>query len=215
MRKVLAVLAFLVLGVMGAVVCATWPPTSSNAIELGSFLVLGLTLLALGVYAYDTNSIAHVTRETWRRQAILQAGYEMQVVGPPQVPTRRTLFRISNTNSPLVLRARVDCGVRVYGVPVVISADYDGKNTWYVFPQQISQGWFDIDQLVQMAGQSYQQMASQTTAANRTTQLTMDLSIEFRDELGNQRALPVRRHFYDFADHRWVPELTKKDDRFE
>jgi hypothetical protein len=55
-------------------------------------------------------------------------------------------------------------------------------------------------------------MVDETTYSNRYEQLTMDLEIEFRGELGHERRLPSRKHFFDFQEWRWVPHLTKQDD---
>jgi len=53
---------------------------------------------------------------------------------------------------------------------------------------------------------------AEATEGNRYEQLTMDLEIEFRGELGDERKLPSRKHFFDFREWRWVPHLTKQDD---
>jgi hypothetical protein len=55
------------------VVCATWPP--NDPLALASFVVLALTLMVLVWYAYDTNSIARVTRERWSREGVLSTTY--------------------------------------------------------------------------------------------------------------------------------------------
>jgi hypothetical protein len=52
---------------------------------------------------------------------------------------------------------------------------------------------------------------TETSAANRDTQLTMDLEMKFRDELGRSYRLPSRRHFFEFATGRWIPALTGFD----
>jgi hypothetical protein len=76
----------------------------------------------------------------------------------------------------------------------------------------MSQGWFEIDTLVQQKGKTVGRLIAERTVANQYEQLTMDLEIEFRDDLGESRELPTRRHFFDFAEWRWVPFFTKKDD---
>ena len=95
------------------------------------FIVLGsifLTLIVLVWYAYDTNSIARVTRERWMREGVLGTTYSMELVGQKGEPGR-TLFRIHNP-STLVVRARVACNFRIYGEPVGADPLYDGKETW-------------------------------------------------------------------------------------
>jgi len=49
-----------------------------------------------------------------------------------------------------MLRAKVWCHLQLYGQLVEISDDYNGQNAWYIFPQQISQGWFEITDILAM-----------------------------------------------------------------
>jgi hypothetical protein len=100
----------------------------------------------------------------------------------------------------------------VYGQPVEYHGDFNGKKTWYLYPTQDSVGYFEISKLLEPEGKTYDDMRSERKPDNFTEQLTMDLRLEFRDELGNSRALPGRRHFFDFSEKRWVPELTRVDE---
>ncbi len=56
-------------------------------------------------------------------------------------------------------------------------------------------------------------MMPERTEGNRKEQLTMDLELEFQDELGESRILPSRRHFFDLDKWRWIPVLTQKNGR--
>jgi hypothetical protein len=208
--KIPLVFALAVSGVLVYVVWHSLCAGQRDLLDIGTFIVLALTLITLVKYAYDTNSIARVTRYRWKRESVLNATYEMEVIGAQGGPGR-TLFRIHNP-SKLVVRAKVRCNFRLYGDRVDDNPAFDGSETWYVFPQQTSQGWFEIDPLLQKKGKTVAQMIAEMTAGNRATQLTMDLQIEFRDELGQSRILPSRSHHFDFADWRWVPVLAQKDD---
>ena len=77
----------------------------------------------------------------------------------------RTLFLIGNP-STLMLRAKVWCNLQLYGQSVDISDDYNGQNTWYIFPQQISQGWFEIADILAKKGKTIEAMINETTEAN-------------------------------------------------
>jgi len=177
---------------------------------LGTFVVLTLTLLALSLYTHDTRSMAKVAQEQWKRNSVLNATYSMEVRGEAG-GSARTMFRIHNP-STLVVRAKVRCNFRVYGELAEYHDDFNGKKTWYVFPQQMSQGWFEIAPLLAKKGKTCRQMVAEVTEDNRCEQLTMDLEIEFRGELGDKRKLPSRKHFFDFEERRWVPYFTKEDD---
>jgi len=66
----------------------------ATALTLGTFVILALTLIVLVWYAYDTNSIARVTRERWLREGVLSTTYGMQLIGE-KGQAGRTLFRSS------------------------------------------------------------------------------------------------------------------------
>ena len=180
---------------------------ASNALSIGTFVILALTLIVLVWYAYDTNSMARVARERWMREGVLSTTYSMELIGQ-KGQAGRTLFRIHNP-STLVVRARVACNFRVYGDPVSADPLYDGKDTWLLFPQQASQGWFEIDSLLQKKGKSVAAMIGECTVVNRQEQLTMVLELEFWDELGAKRKLPGRRHYFDFDRWAWIPRLAE------
>jgi hypothetical protein len=87
---------------------------------------------------------------------------------------------------------------------------YDGQERWLLFPQQVSQGWFEIERLLQQQGKNVAAMRAECTEANRETQLTMMLELEFQDELGALRTLPPRRHYFDFERWAWIPQLGER-----
>ena len=182
-----------------------------NILSIATFVILTLTLIALIIYAYDTNLIASMARARWERENILQSYYSMAIVPKDDNDRGRTLFLIGNP-STLMLRAKVWCHLQLYGQSVEIGDDYNGQNTWYIFPQQISQGWFEISDILAKKGKTIEAMIDEVTDANDSKQLTMDLEIEFRNELEIQRRLPLRRHYFDFKDWQWIPHLSKKDD---
>jgi hypothetical protein len=205
MRQVAIGFALCVLAI-GAVV--TWREWSTkDALTLGNFVILALTLIVLAWYAYDTNSIARITRERWMREGVLSTTYSMELVGD-KGQAGRTLFRIHNP-STLVVRAKVACNFRVYGEPTKAGAAYDGDDMWLVFPQQMIQGWFEIESLLQSKGKSVAAMIAESTPGNRKNQLTMLLELEFRDELGARRKLPARPHYFDFDRWSWIPQITE------
>jgi hypothetical protein len=206
--KILAIsFAIIVAIVVAIVTCQAVRSPDTNALGIGSFVILSLTLIVLVWYAYDTNSMARVTRERWMRDGVLSTTYSMELVGQ-KGQVGRTLFRIHNP-STLVVRARVGCNFCVYGDLVVADPLYDGKETWLLFPQQTSQGWFEIDSLLQKKGKSVAAMIAESTAVNRQEQLTMVLELEFWDELGTKRKLPGRRHYFDFDRWTWIPRLAE------
>lgn len=182
-----------------------------DILEVGTFIVITLTLVALIIYANDTNLIASITRSRWERESILQTSYLMEVIPQDKNDKGRTMFHIRNSSN-LMLRAKVWCNFQLYGQPVEYHDDFNGMNTWYMFPQQVNLGWFELAPLLAKKEKTIEQIINETTGDNCREQLTMDLEIEFRDELGNQRKLPKRRHFFDFKEWRWIPKFTQRDD---
>lgn len=181
----------------------------ADYLALGNFVVLTLTLLVLVWYAYDTNAMARIATERWTREGVLGTVYSLELVGV-KGDVGRTLVRIHNP-STLVVRAKLTCNFRVYGESVAGGPLYDGNDLWVVFPQQLSQGWFEIEMLLQKKGKSVAAVVTETTPANRVTQLTMDLAIEFHDELGMHRTLPTRPYYFDFERWAWIPRLGESN----
>jgi hypothetical protein len=182
-----------------------------SILSIATFVVLTLTLIALMIYAYDTNLIVSMARVRWERENILESYYSMTIIPKKENDRGRTMFLIGNP-STLMLRAKVWCHLQLYGQPVEIGDDYNGQNTWYIFPQQISQGWFEIADILVKKGKTIDEIINETTEANYGNQLTMDLEIEFRNELDIRRRLPMRRHYFDFKEWQWIPHLSKKDE---
>lgn len=205
MKIIAYIFSLSVLVVIGIVIYKVWPPVDTLA--LANLVILSLTLIVLVWYAYDTNSIAQVTRDRWKREGVLSTMYSMELVGK-KGEAGRTLFRIHN-QSVLVVRATVSCNFRVYGESIESSSAYDGKEEWLVFPQQTIQGWFEIESLLQKKGKNVAEMINKYTLENRETQFTMYLEVNFCDELGTRRKLPARSHYFDFERWAWIPIITE------
>ena len=199
--------AVLVLVLTAVVSWTSWGAPDPKALGLWTFIILALTLIVLTWYAYDTNSIARITRDRWMREGVLATTYSIELVGE-KGQAGRTLVRIHNP-STLVVRARVNFNFRVYGERVDSKSLYDGQETWLVFPQQLSQGWFEIEEIVQRKGKTVAAMMAERTPANREDQLSAVLELEFWDELGAKRKLPGRPHYFDFDRWAWIPRLAE------
>jgi len=208
MKKIAIAFAVTVLLVAGFVTWKAWCTKDTDIVAIGNFLVLTLTLIVLVWYAYDTNAIAKVTQERWLREGVLSTTYSLQLHGE-KGQAGRTLVQLHNP-STLLVRAKINFNFRVYGEPVSAGALYDGGDVWLLFPQQMSQGWFEIESLLQKKGKSVTTMIAECTSANHEDQLTMMLELEFWDELGARRKLPARRHYFDFERWAWIPQLAER-----
>jgi len=51
-----------------------------NILNIATFVVLTMTLIALIIYAYDTNLLASMDRARWEREHILESYYSMTIV---------------------------------------------------------------------------------------------------------------------------------------
>lgn len=196
----------LVLVLAAVVSWKSWGAPETTALELGSFIVLAFTLIVLTWYAYDTNSIARITRDRWMREGVLATTYSIELVGE-KGQAGRTLVRIHNPSTPVV-RAKVNFNFRVYGESVELKPLYDGNETWLIFPQQLSQGWFEVEDIVQRKGKTVTAMIAERTPVNREDRLSAILELEFSDELGAKRKLPARPHYFDFDRWAWIPRLA-------
>ena len=112
----------------------------------------------------------------------------------------------------MVVRARVNFNLKVYGQAVTAGPLYDGTENWLVYPHQISQGWFEIESLLKQQGRNVAAMRSEVSEENRKRQLTMVLDLTFWDEFGVTRNLPPRPHYFDFQRWGWIPSLGERAD---
>jgi len=207
MKTIAIAFAIAVSLIAGFVTWKTWYLEDADILAIGTFLVLTLTLIVLVWYAYDTNTIAKVTQQRWIREGVLSTTYSLQLLGD-RGQAGRTLVQLHNP-STLIVRAKINFNFRVYGEPVTAGPLYDGKEVWLLFPQQMSQGWFEIESLLQMKRKTIAAMIAESTPANRKDQLTMILELEFWDELEARRKLPARRHHFDFERWAWIPQLAE------
>lgn len=201
----------IVFGVIGFAVCAfaAWRELTSSQprlMELANLVVLTLTLSVLVWYAYDTNSIARITRERWEREGVLATTYGLGMPNPTAGDSGHTTFQLTNA-SHLVVRAMVNFNFKVYGNAVTAGALYDGKEHWVIYPQQMSQGWFKVESLLKQQGRTVAAMQAEVSEENRKRQLTALLELRFWDELGATRTLPPRPHYFDFKRWAWIPSL--------
>lgn len=199
---------------LGALV-SLWIDLSGDhswGLEHASFTVLALTLVALILYTLTNQQIAATTAARWKRESVLSTMYYMRMADPdPATQNVRVLFGFHNP-STLIVFAKVWCNLKVYGASADYHPDFKGDNAWQLFPQQLAQGWFGIDKVLDQHGKSVAQMTAETKPENRARQLTMELVVEFRDQLGSVRKLPARPHFFDFSEWRWVPQFTKREE---
>jgi hypothetical protein len=211
MRIIAICFCAIVIGIMAVVICLWFSKNDPNILLFGNFIILALTLVVLVLYARDTNSIARVTSDRWQREGVLGTTYSMEVVGE-KGKQGQTLFRIYNT-STLVVRAKVNCNFKLYGKPIISYSQFDGTDTWLLFPLQNTQGWFKIETLLKQNQKNVASLMQERTEDNCESQLTMNLELRFWDELGNERVLPTRYHHFDFKDWRWIPKLVEVQEK--
>jgi len=181
-----------------------------DILQIGTFGVLTLTLIAIIFYAFDTNRLARLTQKRWERENLLLATYAMAITDH-KGDKGRTGFAILNPSN-LVLEAKVWCDFKVYGVPVNLAGAYSGKEVWTISPGQPANGWFEIESLLKQRGKTVKEMIKEYSDENRDNQLTLDLKIEFRNELGDKRILPTMKYYFVFSEWKWIPMLTLKKD---
>ncbi len=184
--------------------------TNCDILKIGTFIILTLTLIFLAIYTSDTNRSARLAQKRWERESILLATYAMAVTDN-KGDKGKTGFLILNPSN-LMLEAKVWCNFKVYGAPVHPPDAYNGKKVWTILPGQPANGWFEIESLLKQSGKTVQQMIKEYSDENRDNQLTLDLKIEFRNELGGNRILPSMKYYFVFNEWKWIPMLTLKED---
>lgn len=184
----------------------------SSYLNIGTFIILTLTLIAVMIYAYDTKILVNISKLKWEKESISGVTYEMGMLRVNDHRTNNTYFSIVNPTTSFI-QAKVNCHFKIYNSDAEGIAPYNGREIWVVFPQQTSQGWFSLVDLLAEKHKSIQDMQSERNDENIESQLTMDLEIEFRDERGQKRVYPQRRHYFDFNRWKWIPVLTTTENR--
>jgi heme/copper-type cytochrome/quinol oxidase subunit 2 len=181
-----------------------------DILKIGTFIVLTLTLFFLAIYTFDTNRLSELTQKRWERESILSATYGMEVTDN-KGGKGRTGFVIVNPSN-LMLWAKVWCNFKVYGTSVDYADAYNGKETWCILPGSRTNGWYDIETLLKKRGETVKKMISDYSEENRDNQLTLDLKIDFLNEIGDKRSLPSMKYYFAFNEWKWIPIVTGKKD---
>ena len=184
--------------------------TNPDILQIGTFLILTLTLIALAIYAFDTNRLVRLTQERWERESIVLAKYALGIVDQ-KGGKGKTGFILQNPSN-LMLRAKVWCDFKVYGTDVRCEGGAYNGDIWTIDPGQSAQGWFEIEPLLKQRGKTVKEMIKDYSDEIRDKQLTLNLKIEFRNELGGERVLPSRKYYFVFNEWKWIPVLTNKED---
>lgn len=201
---ILLILAITVLSVFLNYLCSSYP-----FLDIGQLIILAITLVFIIAYVWDTHRIANATEEKWEQE--LKPKLQYGIILDPNDPQRnRVLFRLINTTDYMI-EAKVNCNFKIYGEPVAFPGAYGGTETWDIFPHQMSQGHFSINAVLDKKGKNRDQMIEERSGTNANQQLTMDLEITFKNEVGRSGAYPSRRHNFDFERLVWIPELTRPD----
>ena len=172
----------------------------------GTLIVLAITLATIIKYASDTNRIANATEQKWEQEMKPKLLYEIVVDSEKRAD--KFAFRLMNPTDYMI-DAKVNCNFRIYGEPVKYDPAYDGTHTWGLFPHQMSQGTIPLSGVLGKKGKNPQQMTEERNASNASKQLTMDLELDFENEVGRNARIPSRRHHFDFKRWIWIPKLTR------
>ena len=97
-------LVILIILCSGYIVKLSFGNPKIDILEIGTFMALTLTLIALIFYAYDTNLLASISKLKWERETVLNTTYEMVGIGDSG-GAGRILFRINNP-STLIIRGQ-------------------------------------------------------------------------------------------------------------
>lgn len=178
-------------------------------IEVGTLVLLVGTFVGLVVYANDTHRMTKIQEERWEAETIPVLYYGIELRNSQD---RSYWFLLTNPSPIYFIEARVNLNLKVYGEAVEYSDAYNGKDKWFLFPNQFSKGWFSIDGILGKKGKSFSKTKEERTNDNVREQLTMDLEYKLRcRETGKSRDIPRRRHYFDFEEEVWVPELIVKE----
>jgi len=121
--------------VAGIFVVVSIGKSETRLIDIGTFVVITLTLISLIIYANDTNRLTKFTKMRYDRDIIINATYEMV----DRDHNGRTYFSLIN-NSNLFVRAKVCTEICVYAEPIKVRPEFSGtiiRFGWYFQAKQV------------------------------------------------------------------------------
>ena len=95
----------------------------------------------------------------------------------------------------MILKAKVWAEFKVYGNGVDACRPIVELKPGRCFRTNRIRVVYAISTLLKQQGKDVAQMIKESSPENETKQLTLDLTIEFRDEIGNRRRLPTETLF--------------------
>jgi len=153
--------------------------------------------------------MVRIQEDRWETETIPVVPYEIELRSSQD---HSWWFSLTNLSSKYFIEVWVNLNLKVYGEAVEYSDAYNGKDKWFLFPNQFSKGWFSIDEILGKKGKAFSKIKEERTNDNVREQLTMDLEYELKcKETGKSRNIPRRRHYFDFKEEVWVPEITVKE----
>ncbi len=211
MKTKLPIITSIVIGiiVVACLVLTFKSDLNVDYIGVATLVLLVGTFIGLVVYANDTHRMTKIQEDRWEAETIPVLYYGIELRNSQD---HSYWFLLTNPSPKYFIEVWVNLNLKVCGEAVEYSDAYNGKDKWFLFPNQISKGWFSIDGILGKKGKTFSKIKEERTNDNVREQLTMDLEDRLRcRETGKSRNIPRRRHYFDFKEEDWVPELIVKE----
>ncbi len=195
--------------------------------NVGSLLILGLTLVVLIFYAASTYEIANVNRKTYEDNKLPVVSLNVNTA-PDPANNYNTSIKLENFSAYNV-QAFVKLNLKVNGQPVELSGAHSGEEPWPLTAHQAINSHFYIADVLARARTSMVSMKAQFSSENVRSQLSMDIEVYYRGvtrgvcprntwphDTRNPRynndhtrilVNPVQKWYYHFSRDIWIYDL--------
>lgn len=184
--------------------------------SIAQYWMLGVTLVAILLYAYFTFVILQIQRLSYQlnQNPILGSYIEPQLVERDKQDGKLdyiTIFHIENLSRVHAV-ARIDTNPKLNGKPAKTNDSYSGKKWWYIPAIKSISGNFPLVEILESHGINLGEFRE------KKSRLTLEIKVIFKqwDQQEDRPMLenPPDQWYYDHDKRRWVHEPTTSEIQF-
>lgn len=172
--------------------------TYSNPIATGTFVILGVTLIVIMIYAYDTNRLANLQQNIYLTPNVIHQ-IDLIEVNEKNINVGLDLINFSNFYVSALTFVQLKCFEQELFIPNEI---YYGKSAWNLPPNLKVHGHFTVnDDFLKPANINVDELRK---AADDPKALSLNIKINCKSIHGIELSIPETKYFYSFKRKTWV-----------
>ena len=209
----LAMIIFIVISIIGLGIplyCGCIPA------YFAQYVILGLTLVAILVYAYFTYRALQIQQAMfrWNQNPVLASGIKPKLLKYKRTDEKvdfRTIFEITNLGRVHAV-AQVDINPMVDGKAAKSNDAYAGKRWWYVPARKGKQAWFSFVEILD----SVKTNLSEFQAKKLSFKLEIKVTYKRWEQREGKPMLenPPDIYYYDHDKQIWIHQPTTSEIEF-